>query len=86
MVDWSYIRVFRGAYFRDANWVTYLGGVLIGFYGISKHHFLRGAVSLSSIIYVHCSTVDGGADQIWIAVVVRGGVVKIFDFAEVINE
>ena len=63
-----------------------MGGVLIGFYGISKHHFLRGAVSLSSIIYVHCSTVDGGADQIWIAVVVRGGVVKIFDFAEVINE
>ena len=35
---------------------------------------------------IHCSTAEGGADQNWMAVDVRGGAVEILHFAEVINE
>ena len=43
-------------------------------------------VLLNSIMAIHCSTADGGADQNQMAVDVRGGAVKIFHFAGIINE
>ena len=53
---------------------------------ISKHHFSGGGVLLNSILDIHCSTAEGGADKNRMAVDVRGGVVKIFHYAEIINE
>ena len=53
---------------------------------ISKHHFLDEGVLLNSIIDIHCSTAEGGAGQNWMVVDVRGRAVKIFHFAEVVNE
>ena len=53
---------------------------------ISKHHFLSGRVLLSSILDIHGSAVEEETDQNWMAVDVRGGPVKSFDPAEVINE
>ena len=47
-------------------------------YCISKHHFLGGGVLLNSIMDIHCSTAEGGADQNRTAVDMRGGAVKIF--------
>ena len=41
---------------------------------------------MNSIMDIHCSTVEGRADQNRIAVDVRGGAVKTFHFEEVINE
>ena len=48
--------------------------------------FSGEGVLLNSIMDIHCSTAGGGADQNWMAVNVRGGADKIFQFAEVINE
>ena len=53
---------------------------------ISKYHFSGEGVLLNSIMDIHCSTAEGGVDQNWMAVDVRGGEVKIFHFAELINE
>ena len=53
---------------------------------ISKYHFLGEGVLLNSILDIHYSTAEGGADQNWMAVDVKGGAVKNFHFAEVINE
>ena len=55
-------------------------------YCISKHHFSGGGFILNSIMDIHCSTAEGGADKNRTAVDVRGGVVRILHFAEVINE
>ena len=41
---------------------------------------------LNSMMGIHCSTAERGAEQNRMAVDVRGGAVKIFHFAEVINE
>ena len=51
-----------------------------------KHYFSGGGVLLSSIMEINCSTAEEGADQNRTAVDLRGGSVKIFHFAEVINE
>ena len=48
--------------------------------------FSDEVVLLNSIMDIQCSTADGGADQNQMAVDVRGGAVKFFHFAEVINE
>ena len=53
---------------------------------ILKHHFWDWGVLLSSIMDIHCSAAEEGADQNRMAVDVRGGAVEIFDFAEVKNE
>ena len=53
---------------------------------ISKYHFSGEGVLPNSVMDIHCSTAEGGADQNRIAVDVRGGAVKIFHFAEDINE
>ena len=53
---------------------------------ISKHCFSGGGVLLNSIMDIHCCTAEGGADQNRMVVDVRGGAVKNFHFAEVINE
>ena len=53
---------------------------------ISKHHFSGGGVLLNSIMDLHCSATEGGADQNQMTVDVRGGAVKVFHFAEVINK
>ena len=42
---------------------------------ISKYHFLGERVLLNSIMDIHYSTTEGGADQNRMAVHVRGGVV-----------
>ena len=51
-----------------------------------KYHFSGEGVLLNSIMDIHCSTTEGGADQNRMAVDVRGGAVKVLRFAEVINE
>ena len=53
---------------------------------ISKHHFSGGIVLLNSIMDTHFSTAERGAGQNRMLVDVREGAVKIFHFAEVINE
>ena len=53
---------------------------------ISKYHFLGEGVLLNSIMDIYCSTAEGEADQNRMAVDVRGGAVRSFHFAEVINE
>ena len=53
---------------------------------ISKYHFSGDGVLLNSIIDIHCSTAEGGADQNWMVVDKRGGAVQIFHFIGVINE
>ena len=55
-------------------------------YWLSKYHFLGEGVLLNSVMDIHCSTAEGGADQNQMAVDVRGGAVKSFHFAEVISE
>ena len=52
----------------------------------SKYHFSSEGVLVNSIMDIHCSTVEGRAEQSRIAVDVRGGAVKTFHFEEVINE
>ena len=52
---------------------------------ISKYHSSGGEVLLNSIMDIHCSAAEGGTDQNRMALNVKGGVVKIFLFAEVIN-
>ena len=49
---------------------------------IWKYNFSGEGVLLNSIMDIHCSKAKGGADQSWMAVDVRRGVVKIFHFAE----
>ena len=53
---------------------------------ISKYHFSGEGVLLNSIMVIHCSKAEGGADQNRMAVDERGRAVKNFHFAEVINE
>ena len=54
---------------------------------ISKYHFFWGeGVLLNSIMNIHCSTAEWGADQKRMAIDVRGGAVKLFHFSEIINE
>ena len=53
---------------------------------LSKYNFSGEVVLLNSIMDIHCSAAEGGADQNRVAVDVRRGAVKIFHFAEVINE
>ena len=48
--------------------------------------FSGEGVLLNSIMDIHGSTAGGGADQNRMAVDLRGGEDKIFQFAEVINE
>ena len=48
--------------------------------------FFVERVLLNSIMNIHCSTAEGGADQNRMAVDVRAGAVKMFHFAEVINK
>ena len=55
-------------------------------YWLSKYHFSGEGVLLNSVMDIHCSTAEGGADQNRMAVDVRGGAVKSFHFAEVISE
>ena len=55
-------------------------------YWLSKYHFSSEGVLLNSVMDIHCSTSEGGEDQNWMAVDVRGGAVKSFHFAEVISE
>ena len=50
-----------------------------------KIFFSGEGVLLNSIMDIHCSTAEEGADQNRMAVDVRGGAVKIFHFDEVIN-
>ena len=45
---------------------------------MSKYRFLGEGVLLNSIMDIHCSTAEGGTDQNWMAVDVRGGAVKFF--------
>ena len=45
---------------------------------MSKYCFLGEGVLLNSIMDIHCSTAEGGADQNWMDVDVRGGAVKFF--------
>ena len=49
---------------------------------IWKYNFSGEGVLLNSIMDIHCRKAKGGADQSWMAVDVRRGVVKIFHFAE----
>ena len=51
---------------------------------ISKYHFSGEGVLL--IMDIHYSTAEGGAEQNLIVLDVMGGAVKVFQFAEVINE
>ena len=51
---------------------------------IWKHHFWGGGIHLNSIMDIHCSTAEGGADQNRMVVNVMGGAIKIFHFVEVI--
>ena len=53
---------------------------------ISKHHWSGRGMLQNSIMDIHRSTAEGWADQNWIAINVKGGALKIFHFAEVINE
>ena len=53
---------------------------------IPKYHFLSEGVLLNSIMDIHFSKAERGADQNRMGVNVRGGAVTIFYFAEVINE
>ena len=53
---------------------------------ISKYHFLGRGVLLNSIIDIHYSKAEGGADQNCMAVDIKGEAFKSFDFAKVINE
>ena len=53
---------------------------------ISKYHFSGEGVLLNSIMDIHYSTAEGGAEQNRMVVDVMGGAVKVFHFAEVINE
>ena len=55
-------------------------------YWLSKYHFSGVGVLLNSVMDIHCSTAEGGADQNQMAVDVRGEAVKSFHFAEVISE
>ena len=45
---------------------------------ISRHYFSGGSVILNSIMVIHCSAEEVGAEQNWMAVDVRGGAFKIF--------
>ena len=47
---------------------------------IWKYNFQGEGVLLNSIMDIHGSNAKGGADQSWMAVDVRRGVVKIFHF------
>ena len=47
---------------------------------IFKCNFLGEGVLLKSIMNIHCSIAEGGADQSWMAVDVRGGEEKISHF------
>ena len=49
-----------------------------------KYHFTGEGVLLNSIMDIHYNTAE--ADQNHLAVDVRGEAVKMFQFAEVINE
>ena len=42
---------------------------------MSKYHFSGERVLLNSIMDIHYSAAEGGADQNWMAVHVRGGAV-----------
>ena len=53
---------------------------------ISKHHFSGGIILLNSIMGTHFSTAERRAGQNRMVVDVREGAVKIFHFADVINE
>ena len=53
---------------------------------ILKYHFSGERVLLNSIMDIHYSTAEGGAEQNRMVVDVMGGAVKVFHFAEVINE
>ena len=53
---------------------------------ISKYHFSGDGVLLNSIIDIHCSTAEGGADQNCMVIDKRGGAAQIFHFTGVINE
>ena len=53
---------------------------------ISKYHFSGEGVLLNSIMDIHYSTAEGGAEQNRMVVDVMGGAVKVFHFAEVTNE
>ena len=52
---------------------------------ILKYYFSDEGLLLNSIMDIHCSTAEGGTDQNWMAVDLRGGAVKTFHFVEVIN-
>ena len=47
---------------------------------ISKHHFSGGGVLLNSIMDIHCSAEEGGADRYRMTVDVREWAVKSFHF------
>ena len=53
---------------------------------ILKYHFPGEGVLLKSIMDIHISKAEEGADRNRMAVDVRVGAVKIFQFAKVINE
>ena len=53
---------------------------------ISKHHFSGREVLLNSVMDIHYSTTEGGANQNWMDVDVKGAAIKTFHFVEVVNE
>ena len=53
---------------------------------ISKYNFSGEGVLLRSFMDIDCSTVEGEADQNRMNVDVGRGEIKVFHFAEVINE
>ena len=53
---------------------------------ISKYNFSGEGVILRSFMDIDCSTVEGEADQNRMTVDVKRREIKIFHFAEVINE
>ena len=53
---------------------------------ILKHHFSGRGVLLNSVMDIHYSTTEGGANQNWMDVDVKGAAIKTFHFVEVVNE
>ena len=71
---------------RKKLWINIVISLLKLMRNISKLHFSGGGVLLNSISDVNCGTAERGADQNRLALDVRGGAVKRFHFAQIINE
>ena len=67
-------------------YITILISLLKLLRSISEYHFSGERVLLNSIMGIHCSTAEGGADQNWMAVDMRGEAVKLLHLTEVMSE